>query len=47
MLVPCIIRRTRNDEKYALICTTPLASMYNKGVVQISEYCLSFLLSKS
>jgi hypothetical protein len=24
MSVPCIIRRSRNDQQYALICTTPL-----------------------
>jgi hypothetical protein len=24
MFVPCIIRRSRNDQQYALICTTPL-----------------------
>jgi hypothetical protein len=24
MLVPCIIRRSRNNQHYALICTTPL-----------------------
>jgi hypothetical protein len=24
MLVPCIIRRSRNNQQYALICTTPL-----------------------
>jgi hypothetical protein len=24
MFVPCIIRRSRNDQHYALICTTPL-----------------------
>jgi hypothetical protein len=24
MFVPCIIRRSRNNQHYALICTTPL-----------------------
>jgi hypothetical protein len=24
MFVPCIIRRSRNDQQYAMICTTPL-----------------------
>jgi hypothetical protein len=24
MFIPCIVRRGRNDQQYALVCTTPL-----------------------